>query len=58
MEQHLVKTRLEPTRVAPETFVIHDHEGEGTAPVVVALNSMVIRAAEPVVNRHRDGREP
>lgn len=43
------KTRLEPTRIAPETFLIHDHHGEGQAPVVVALNSMVIRAAEPVV---------
>ncbi|HEX5615116.1 MAG TPA: MBL fold metallo-hydrolase [Acidimicrobiia bacterium] len=43
------KTRLEPTEIAPETFLIHDHQGEGTAPVVVALNSMVIRAAEPVV---------
>jgi flavorubredoxin len=49
MDQHLLKTGLGPTRVAPETFVIHDHEGEGTAPVSVALNSMVIRAAEPVV---------
>lgn len=43
------KTRLEPTRIAPETFLIHDHQGEGTAPVCVALNSMVIRGAEPVV---------
>ncbi|NNE12128.1 MAG: MBL fold metallo-hydrolase [Ilumatobacter sp.] len=43
------KTRLEPTEIAPETFLIHDHQGEGEAPVVVALNSMVIRAAEPVV---------
>jgi flavorubredoxin len=42
-------TRFEPTRIAPETFLIHDHQGEGTAPVCVALNSMVIRAAEPVV---------
>jgi flavorubredoxin len=49
MHQQLGKTRLEPTRIAPETFVIHDHQGEGTAPVAVALNSMVIRAAEPVV---------
>src|SRR5690349_23628304 len=48
MEQ-LTKTRLEPTRIAPETFLIHDHQGEGTAPVSVALNTMVIRAAEPVV---------
>jgi flavorubredoxin len=44
-----VKTRIEPTEIAPETFLIHDHQGEGTAPVVVALNALVIRAAEPVV---------
>jgi flavorubredoxin len=43
------KTRIAPTRIAPETFVIHDHQGEGHAPVVVPLNSMVIRGAEPVV---------
>src|SRR5918911_274375 len=43
------KTRFEPTRIARDTYVIHDHQGEGTAPVSVALNSMVIRAAEPVV---------
>jgi flavorubredoxin len=46
---HHPKTRLEPTRIAAETFLIHDHQGEGEAPVLVALNSMVIRAAEPVV---------
>jgi flavorubredoxin len=43
------KTRFEPTRIAPDTFLIHDHQGEGTEPVSVALNTMVIRAAEPVV---------
>jgi flavorubredoxin len=43
------KTRFEPTRVAPDTFLIHDHQGEGEAPVSVGLNSLVIRAAEPVV---------
>jgi flavorubredoxin len=43
------KTHLEPTLIAPETFLIHDHEGEGTAPVCVPLNTMVIRGAEPVV---------
>ncbi len=43
------KTRFEPTRIAPETFLIHDHQGEGTGPVSVALNAMVIRAAQPVV---------
>ena len=42
--------RLEEHRQeAVDTFLIHDHQGEGYAPVVVALNSMVIRAAEPVV---------
>jgi flavorubredoxin len=53
------KTRLAPTQVAPDTFLIHDHQGEGTAPVVVALNSMVIRSKQPVVvdtgaAEHRD----
>jgi flavorubredoxin len=43
------KTRFEPTRIAPDTYLIHDHHGEGEAPVSVALNSMVIRAAQPVV---------
>lgn len=43
------KTRLAPTRVARDTFVIHDHVGEGTSPMVVAMNSLVIRSAEPVV---------
>lgn len=43
------KTRLEPTVIAPETFLIHNHQGEGTAPVSVALNSLVIRAEQPVI---------
>ncbi len=43
------KTRLEPTKIANETFLIHDHNGEGQAPVLVPLNSMVIRSAEPIV---------
>jgi hypothetical protein len=30
----ITKTRFEPTLVAPETFLIHDHQGEGTAPGV------------------------
>ncbi len=46
---HPVKTRLEPTQIAPDTFVIHDHAGEGQAPVLVPLNSMVIRGGEPIV---------
>jgi flavorubredoxin len=43
------KTRIEPTEIAPETFLIHNHQGEGEGPVAVALNTMVIRAAQPVV---------
>ena len=40
---------LAPLEIAPDTFVIHAATGgEGGAPVV-HLNSMVIRAAEPVV---------
>ncbi|HEY5874904.1 MAG TPA: MBL fold metallo-hydrolase [Ilumatobacteraceae bacterium] len=45
----LPKTRIAPTRIAPDTFLVHNHAGEGTAPVSVALNSMVIRGREPVV---------
>ena len=29
------KTRLEPTEIAPDTFVVHDHHGEGTDPAWV-----------------------
>lgn len=43
------KTRFEPTLVAPDTFLVHDHMGEGVSPVSVALNALVIRCAEPVV---------
>ena len=39
--------RLTPTQIAPDTFLVHDHQGEGSD--WVALNTMVIRAAEPVV---------
>ena len=49
MQSTLSKTILEPTQIAPETFLLHDHAGEGTAPVCVPINTMVIRAAEPVV---------
>src|SRR5687767_14218652 len=44
-----VKTHLPPTLVAEETYLIHDHSGEGVAPVMVPLNSLVIRGTEPVV---------
>jgi flavorubredoxin len=41
--------RHHPVLVAPDTWVIQDTQGEGTAPLTVHLNSMVIRSAEPVV---------
>lgn len=43
------KTRLAPTEIAKDTFVIHDHSGEGVAPVIVPINSLVIRGAQPIV---------
>ncbi len=43
------KTRFEPSQIAPDTYLIHDHQGEGVGPVSVALNSLVIRSAEPVI---------
>ena len=43
------KPHLSPTRIAPETFLIHDHQRAEHDPVGVSLNSAVIRAAEPVV---------
>jgi flavorubredoxin len=43
------KTRLTPTRIAPETFIIHNQEGEGVAPAILPVNSLVIRSKEPVV---------
>ena len=49
MDQHLPKTRFAPTRVARDTYVIHEHHGEGEAPVSVGFNTLVIRGAEPVV---------
>ena len=49
MDTTFTKTRLAPTQIASETFLIHDHNGEGHAPVMVPLNSMVIRGAEPMI---------
>jgi flavorubredoxin len=46
---HPPKTHQPPTEIAPDTFVIHDHTGEGVAPVMVPINSMLIRGDEPVV---------
>jgi flavorubredoxin len=49
MQAPTPKTRQAPTQIAKDTFLVHDHSGEGQAPVLVPLNSMVIRGAEPVV---------
>jgi flavorubredoxin len=38
-----------PMEIAPETWVIQATQGEGTAPMTVHMNAMVIRGAEPVV---------
>jgi flavorubredoxin len=46
---HRTKTHIEPTPVASDTFLLHDHTGEGTAPVCVPINAMVIRGEQPVV---------
>lgn len=43
------KTHLAPTLVASDTFLVHDHGGEGHAAIMVPFNAMVIRGAEPVV---------
>jgi flavorubredoxin len=44
-----IKTHVEPTKIAADTYLIHDHQGEGVAPVQVQLNTMLIRGTEPVV---------
>ena len=42
--------RVEPLRIAPETFVVHSvQEALGEPPLFVYLNSMVIRGREPVI---------
>ena len=41
--------RHEPVQIAPETWVIQATHGEGTAPLAVHLNAMVIRGDQPVV---------
>jgi len=39
----------EPIRVGPDAYVIRQLHGEDTAPMAVYLNSMVIKAREPVI---------
>jgi len=43
------KTRLAPTCIARDTFVVHDHVHEAALSVEIAMNSMLIRSVEPVV---------
>lgn len=45
----VVAPRHRPVEIAPETWVIQATVGEGVAPQAIHMNSMVIRAAEPVV---------
>jgi flavorubredoxin len=49
MPSPIAKTRLAPTQIATDTFVIHDHEGERPDPVAAPLHPMLLRRAEPVV---------
>jgi flavorubredoxin len=40
---------VEPTEIAPDTFVIHQVQPALGAPLFVYINSMVIRGAEPMI---------
>lgn len=46
---HVAPPRHPTIEVAPETFVIQATVGEGVAPQAIHMNTMLIRAAEPVV---------
>lgn len=41
--------RSEPKEIAPETFLIHSVQEATGAPLLVYLNSMVIRGSEPII---------
>ena len=45
----ITPTRLDPLRIADDTWVIQATIGEGEGPLAVNLNSMVIAGSEPVV---------
>lgn len=49
MTESPVPPRHRPVEIAPETWVIQATVGEGVAPQAIHMNSMVIRAEEPVV---------
>lgn len=46
---HVSPVRQEPVEIAPDTWVIQATVGEGVAPQAIHMNSMLIRAEEPVV---------
>lgn len=45
----LAPPRHRPVRIAPDTWVIQEVQGEGVAPLCVHINSMVIKGREPVL---------
>lgn len=45
----IAPARHRPLQIAPETWVIQATQGEGTAPLAVHLNALVIRGREPIV---------
>lgn len=49
MNESPATPRHRPVEIAPETWVIQATIGEGVAPQAIHMNSMVIRAEEPVV---------
>ena len=44
-----INRRVEPERIAPDTYVIRQLFGEGIAPTAVYVNSMAIAGREPVI---------
>lgn len=49
MDPILSPNHYKPLEIAPDTFLIRELTGEGTAPVNVYMNSLVIRGEEPVI---------
>lgn len=45
----MTPNHYKPLEIAPDTFLIRELTGEGTAPVNVYVNSLVIRGEEPVI---------
>lgn len=49
MDPRAPRFHHEPLKIADETFLIRQLQGEGEGPVAVYCNSLVIRAKEPVI---------